>query len=136
MAGTLETKSIISVTRDVIRSCLINQVLPAIREKWPIQDSTEPIYIQQDNAKPHKIQLDAEFLDAARKDGFDIRLMFQPAQSPDLNVLDLGYFRAIQSLQYQEAPKILMHLFVRLRNPLKIWHPKVSIKSFYHCKLV
>ncbi|KAF7153301.1 hypothetical protein RHSIM_Rhsim01G0178000 [Rhododendron simsii] len=45
-----------------------------------------------------------EFL-AAMKDGFDIHLSNQPPSSLDVNVLDLGYFRAIQSLQHQEAPK-------------------------------
>ncbi|KAL4569941.1 hypothetical protein LXL04_025589 [Taraxacum kok-saghyz] len=44
-----------------------------------------------------------EFLEAASQDGFDIRLSFQPSNSPDLNVLDLGFFRAIQSLQEQEV---------------------------------
>ena len=62
-----------------------------------------PIYIQQDNAKPHIAVDDAEFLQEAPQDGFDIRLRFQPPNSPDLNVLDLGFFRAIQSLQEQEV---------------------------------
>ena len=46
---------------------------------------------------------DAEFCREANKDGFNIRLMCQPANSPDLNVLDLGFFNAIQSLQYKES---------------------------------
>lgn len=104
-AGTLETKAILSVTKDTIRSCLIEKVLPAIRAKWPRCNEIETIYIQQDNARPHIHQSDAEFLEAACQDGFDIRLSFQPPNSPDMNVLDLGFFRAIQSLQYQQAPK-------------------------------
>ena len=31
--------------------------------------------------------------------------MSQPPNSPDLNVLDLGFFSTIQSLQYKESPK-------------------------------
>jgi hypothetical protein len=31
--------------------------------------------------------------------------MCQPANSPHLNVLDLGFFNIIQSLQHKEAPK-------------------------------
>ncbi|KAH0730970.1 hypothetical protein KY289_002158 [Solanum tuberosum] len=103
-AGTLETKPIISVTKDITRACLIEKVLPAIRSKWPALDSNIPIFIQQDNARPHIGVNDLEFVEAAQKDGFDIRLCFQPPNSPDLNVLDLGFFRAIQSLQYQKAP--------------------------------
>nr|XP_043630523.1 uncharacterized protein LOC122601854 [Erigeron canadensis] len=77
-------------------------ILPAIRSKWP-RDHTGPIFIQQDNAKPHIDVNDAEFNQEASKDGFDIRLCFQPPNSPDLNVLDLGFFWAIQSLQEQEV---------------------------------
>ncbi|KAF7127220.1 hypothetical protein RHSIM_Rhsim11G0002500 [Rhododendron simsii] len=110
VAGTLETKAITSITKEIMRSCLIDKVLPAIRAKWPHYDSTETIFIQQDNAKPHIQQLDSEFVQAARKDGFDIRLSFQPPNSLDLNVLDLGYFNSIQSLQHQEAPTTIDEL--------------------------
>ena len=108
-AGTLETKAISSVTKDVIRSCLIEKVLPSIQTKWP-GSVGEPIYIQQDNARPHIHPMDPKFLEAACKNGFDIRLTFQPPNSPDMNVLDLGFFRAIQSLQYQEAPSTVDEL--------------------------
>ncbi|KAI3708174.1 hypothetical protein L2E82_37296 [Cichorium intybus] len=102
VAGTLETKPILSVTKEVTRSWLIEKVLPDIRAKWP-GSQLGPIFIQQDNAKPHIDVNDIEFLEAASRDGFDIRLSFQPPNSPDLNVLDLGFFRAIQSLQEQEV---------------------------------
>ncbi|KAI3665034.1 hypothetical protein L6452_43650 [Arctium lappa] len=102
VAGTLETKPILSVTKEITRTWLIEKVLPAIRAKWP-RDHTGPIFIQQDNAKPHIDVNDIEFLEASSRDGFDIRLCFQPPNSPDLNVLDLGFFRAIQSLQEQEV---------------------------------
>ncbi|XP_026458696.1 uncharacterized protein LOC113359240 [Papaver somniferum] len=109
-AGTMETKAILSVTKDVICLCLINKVFPAIRSKWPRSSNMEPIFIQQDNAKPHINPNDQEFLEDASKDGFDIRLSFQPPNSPDFNVLDLGYFRAIQSLQYRYAPSTIDEL--------------------------
>ncbi|GJR57485.1 hypothetical protein Tco_1499647 [Tanacetum coccineum] len=102
VAGTTETKPILSVTKEVTRSWLIDKVLPAIRAKWP-QGHTGPIFIQQDNAKPHIDVNDDEFLQEASRDGFDIRLCFQPPNITDLNVLDLGFFRAIQSLQEQES---------------------------------
>ena len=46
----------------------------------------------------------------ASQDGFDIRLMCQPSNSPYLNVLDLDFFNAIQSLQYKDAPKSINEL--------------------------
>lgn len=79
-------------------------MLPQIRQKWPLLSSTT-IYIQQDNARPHIRIDDDEFVNMANKDGFDINLVCQPPNSPDLNVLDLGFFRSIQTLQHQEAPK-------------------------------
>ncbi|KAF2310199.1 hypothetical protein GH714_007183 [Hevea brasiliensis] len=96
-AGTLETKPITSVRKDVIRPYLIEKVLPAIKAKWPREDSSHPIFIQQDNARTHIDKNDDEFCRAAAQDGFDIRLLCQPPNSPDLNVLDLGFFSAIQS---------------------------------------
>ncbi|XP_047258601.1 uncharacterized protein LOC124890827 [Capsicum annuum] len=104
-AGTMETKPIQSVTKDITRACLIEKVLPAIRAKWLASDSNNPIFLQPDNARPHIGNNDLEFIEAARQDGFDIRLCFQPSNSPDLYVLDLVFFRAIQILQYQKALK-------------------------------
>ncbi|GAA0147647.1 hypothetical protein LIER_07297 [Lithospermum erythrorhizon] len=104
-AGTLVTKSIFSITQDVIRSYLLEKVVPTIKDKWPCCSRTSTIYIQQDNARPHIDPLDDKLLAVAQGDGFDIRLTFQHPNSPDLNVLDLGYFRAIQSLQYREDLK-------------------------------
>jgi hypothetical protein len=34
--------------------------------------------------------------------GWDLQIKCQPPKSPDLNVLDLSFFNAIQSLQYQK----------------------------------
>ncbi|XP_058784796.1 uncharacterized protein LOC131659654 [Vicia villosa] len=106
----METKAITSVNRDVIRSFLIEKVLPAIKEKWPRDDLGTTIFIQQDNVRTHINHDDQEFIQEATQDGFDIRLMCQPANSPDLNVLDLGFFSAIQSLQHKESPKTIDEL--------------------------
>jgi len=91
-----------SITRDVIREFMINQVLPAIRAKWPREDVGNPIFIQQDNAPSH-LKLDHPlFCEHAKRDGFHIRLISQPPNSPDFNILDLGFFRAIQAIQYKK----------------------------------
>ncbi|KAF7133354.1 hypothetical protein RHSIM_Rhsim09G0038900 [Rhododendron simsii] len=90
VAGTMETKAVAAVTKDVIRSCLIEKVIPAIQSKWPRSSVGETIYIQQDNARPHIKPNDVEFHEATTRNGFDIRLTNQPRNSPDLNVLDLN----------------------------------------------
>ena len=45
-----------------------------------------------------------EFLEVATSDEFNINLSDQQPNSPNMNVLDLGLFGAIQSFQHQEAP--------------------------------
>ena len=54
---------------------------------------------QRDNAKSHFSANDPDVLKAGKSDGWKIQMMNQPPNSPDLNVLDLGFFNAIQSLQ-------------------------------------
>ncbi|VFQ74328.1 unnamed protein product [Cuscuta campestris] len=83
---------------------MIQQVLPAIKEKVP-EAITKHIIIQQDNAKPHIDVNDPEFVQAANADGYSIELTCQPPNSPDLNILDLGFFASIQSLQHQTSTR-------------------------------
>ncbi|PNX74216.1 transposase, partial [Trifolium pratense] len=109
-AGTLVTKPITSITKEVSRNFLINKILPAIKEKWPRDSIRETIYIQQDNAPCHVPINDPLFCRAAAEGGFDIRLICQPPNSPDLNVLDLGLFSAIQSLQQTEVARSVNEL--------------------------
>ncbi|XP_074289597.1 uncharacterized protein LOC141614750 [Silene latifolia] len=97
-AGTLVTKPVESITKKVTKEAFINKVIPAIKQKWPTSASKN-ISIQQDNAKPHFNGKDKDFMEAATSNGFNIELTQQPANSPDLNILDLGFFRSIQSLQ-------------------------------------
>ncbi|XP_057546083.1 uncharacterized protein LOC130825070 [Amaranthus tricolor] len=100
--GELESKPIQSITKEHMRAMLITNVIPTIRAKWPSMLSKD-IIIQQDNAKPHIAPYDKEFVDEATKDGFNIQLVQQPPNSPDMNVLNLGFFRSIQALQFQKA---------------------------------
>ncbi|XP_074302848.1 uncharacterized protein LOC141636453 [Silene latifolia] len=97
-AGTMETKPIESITKQVVKDMLLGKVLPEIKKKWP-KNASKTIYIQQDNARPHINNSDADFRAAASSNGWNIQLVQQPPNSPDLNVLDLGFFRAIQSLK-------------------------------------
>ncbi|GMF16485.1 unnamed protein product [Phytophthora fragariaefolia] len=95
-AGTLETKEV-SVTKATYRDMFISRVVPAIKARWP--NASEAVVIQQDNAPAHTKPDDPQFNDAAACCGRHVELRFQPANSPDLNVLDLGLFCAIQARQ-------------------------------------
>lgn len=103
-AGTLVTKPF-DVNREQYVRLLTEEVIPAIKAKWPLQGKSLPIYIQQDNARPHARIDDERIIKAGTSEGWNISLTCQPPNSPDYNVLDLGFFNAIQALQYQTALK-------------------------------
>lgn len=57
------------------------------------------IVVQQDNATAHSVAFGAAVSDACKEAGLNIVFDNQPARSPDFNILDLGFFNAIQALQ-------------------------------------
>jgi hypothetical protein len=99
-AGTIETKPV-SVTTDIYRQFMVEKVLPAIKLKWP--DHDREIIIQQDGASSHINENDPAFVEVATAGNWQIRLRTQPAQSPDTNTLDLCFFRALQSAQWDHG---------------------------------
>ena len=55
------------------------------------------IWLQQDGAKSHILEDDVEFKEAVDEIGLNLTVFTQSPNSPDTNILDLGFFRAIQS---------------------------------------
>ncbi|XP_074346321.1 uncharacterized protein LOC141685095 [Apium graveolens] len=135
VAGTMETKVMTSVKRDTVRSYYINKLLPAIFEKWPREEINKPIIIQQDNARTHIDPNDPEFCQAVQQYGFNIKLMCQPNNSPDLNVLDLGFFRAIQSLKYKEASRTIDELIGGVQKAFETFSVTKSDYIFWTLQL-
>ena len=93
-------RPIISVNKNVLKQVIINNLLPAISENFP-RDCDE-IVIQMDNCSSHIDNNDLDFRRAVSNYNLNIIIKKQPPKSPDLNVLDLGYFTSIQSLQQKE----------------------------------
>ncbi len=91
--GTIETKPI-GVTRTVYRRMLIDCVIPAIKQKWP--DLNRNIVLQQDGASAHIKADDMEFGLTARQGLWSINILTQAPKSPDTNIYDLSFFRALQ----------------------------------------
>ncbi|KAL5717415.1 hypothetical protein ACHQM5_010420 [Ranunculus cassubicifolius] len=106
----MEIKPMTSIKRETIRAYLIEKVLPAIHRNWVREDSNMTIYIQQDNARTHIDPSDEQFRLAASQHGLDIQLTCQPSNSPDLNILDLGFFNSIQALQQKECSRTVREL--------------------------
>jgi hypothetical protein len=75
---------------------LEDHLIPALLLKWP-RGGNRKIRIQQDGAKAHIADDDEWFAESLAEVGLNAELYTQPANSPDTNILDLGFFRAIQS---------------------------------------
>jgi hypothetical protein len=104
-AGTLEWKAI-NVDKESYKRMLIDNVLPAIAQRWPNDRTRQArrqripnrkIRIQQDNAPAHcNISTDPEIVEAMQQHGLlDLSMYEQPPNSPDLNVLDLGLWNSM-----------------------------------------
>ena len=99
----------VNVTQDIYKNLMINRLLPAIRLKWPrgnIMEAT-PIRLQHDNATSHRFREDDPAWVAAKTqygNFFTVSMKGQPPNSPDTNVLDLGFFNSLQSLQQKQEP--------------------------------
>ena len=82
------------ITRDVYHEYLIQKFLPAVKERWPTNNGR--IRLQQGGAKSHILEDDVEFKEAVDKIGLNLTVYTQSPNLPDTNILDLGFFRAIQ----------------------------------------
>lgn len=127
-AGTPELKPL-TVTREVYKSFLMHKVFPAIRQKFPVTHSNN-VVIQQDNAKPHVSVNDPDILEAGSKQSWNIVLQSQPANSPDFNILDLGFFNSIQNLQYQDSCYNIQQLVSAVENAFDDYPSEKLSKNF------
>ncbi|CAN0126295.1 unnamed protein product, partial [Heterosigma akashiwo] len=140
------TKHLLDRLLYLYKQYLIEKVLPMLRSKLPRDRSHNPdgtpktVYLQDDGASPHKkILVDPDFLAACTAEGFHFEMRRQPAQSPDLNILDLGFFAHLQAITYHlkcgadekelilrvfrawnsSKPEILNDLFLTLQSIMK-----------------
>lgn len=79
----------------------MDMVFPAIQQKISVSHR-ENIVLQQDDAKPQMAVNEPEIVVAGSEQLWNVILQSQPAYLLDLNILDLGLFSALQTLQYQE----------------------------------
>lgn len=82
------------------------KVIPAIKEKRP--DRNCNFLIRQDGAPAHIAETMQSLLVAAatRIGLWNIKLELQPPKSPDVNVLDVLFFSALQAAQWQRMPDL------------------------------
>ena len=102
--GTLVWKNKM-VTKEVYRELLISKLILAILENWPRRDRmSRTIYMQQDSVKNHICEDDEQFNITLMEQVIDAKLYMRTPNSADVNLLDLGLFRAIQSFN-NASPK-------------------------------
>ena len=82
------------ITQDVYREYVIQKFLPAVKERWPTPNRR--IGLQQDGAKSHILEDNVEFKEVVDKIGLNLTMFTQSPNSPDTDILNLGFFRAIQ----------------------------------------
>ena len=117
-AGTVEWEAE-NIDQAKCKCLLLNDVIPAIVNKWPnFERETTKACIQQDGAKSHFKPMDEDFNEEMEALGLDdkIKLCAQPANSPDLNINDLGFFASLQSRYHCTCPRNELELITMVQN--------------------
>jgi hypothetical protein len=142
-AGTLEWENE-TVDQELYRDLLVNKVLTSIMDKWPAADFTNPdfvIKVQQDGAGGHCKHTDTYLSEALEELGLTDKIKFytQPPNSPDLNILDLGLFAALQAAYYVNCPSNQVQLIAMVEQTYadfdyqKIDRLFVTLQSIFNC---
>ena len=122
---------------------LHQEIVPAImRNMWWFKrgsgkpETGQTIFIQQDGASPHTCnfakhslrQLESEGF--YRRHGFRFCVVTQPAQSPDLNVLDLSFWHsnksALKGRRWRNLREVMDDVTVKWNE-----HPRESVESAF-----
>ncbi|CAN0382334.1 unnamed protein product, partial [Ascophyllum nodosum] len=130
-AGTMVTKNV-EVTKERYKRMMIDHVIPDIKSQFPrplagASPNDRIIWVQQDNARPHNINNDPELRAAMSSDGWDIRMINQPANSPDTNSLqdrttprNIGDFvKAVKDGWNDDLPDVLNRVWLSLQACLE-----------------
>jgi hypothetical protein len=121
----------IVVNHNTFQEMVLEKLLPAIRDKCPEEMRSRLIRIQLDNATPHRAISMEAFYNKANELGLNVRLIFQPAQSPDTNICDLAFFASIQSLYYKKANiRTNVDLINAVRDCFVNYNPNLLNRAF------
>jgi hypothetical protein len=112
-AGDLKEVDV-PVTAEYYREVMEKKILPAIMEHMPwVGKGGRTLVIQHDGAKAHTGKGNDEYwgeLATSKYPGRRIEVVTQPAQSPDLNTLDLGFFNSLARMADDMDPESLSEL--------------------------
>jgi len=119
-----------SVDQAKCKCLLLNDIIPAIVDSWPT--AITRINMQQDGAKAHLKPTDEDFNNELEALGLQgkIGLCAQPAQSPDLNVNDLGFFASLQSRCHCTTPTNELELIAMVQAAFEDY-PMATLKKLW-----
>ncbi len=121
----------LNVNADLFNQFILEKVIPGIKAKIPHWRKHEKFFIQMDNARPHsqstKVQ---EIHKALGSGGWNLEIRPQPAQSPDLNVLDLCLFNSMQSMQAKQPFANIRDAVNRIDEVFENYCPEKLDNSF------
>ena len=89
-----------------------------------------------DNASSHVVGNEKEWIEAVKGVGLPVEIRRQPPSSPDLNVLDLGYFQSIQSLQQRTRSLTVSDLVANVEKSYEELPPAKLTDIFLTWQLV
>lgn len=122
------------VTKEVYRNILLYKVFPAIESKWPRGQWNDPnfkVRVQHDGASAHRLENDGLYLLQLGNYLGKILIYLQAANSPDTNLNDLGFFRALQSMSWKKDAADVTEL---INNVMRTYMDYDS-KRINHCFL-
>ena len=73
---------------------------------------------------------DEQFAATVAQTGMDIRIINQPPNSPDMNVLDLGFFNSLQSLVYGTISRSIDELIANVQKEFNEYDPSTLNRVF------
>ncbi|CAN0313379.1 unnamed protein product [Discosporangium mesarthrocarpum] len=111
------------------KQMMVMEVIPAIKARMP-GASARPIWVQQDGSKAHARSGVVAAIEAA--DRGNIILETQPPSSPDLNVLELGFFHSIQRLKDDLGVSNVRELVKATIKALDEY-PRETLERCWHC---
>ncbi|TBU19873.1 hypothetical protein CWI38_0182p0030 [Hamiltosporidium tvaerminnensis] len=123
---TMIAKNVESVTAVHCKKMIIENVIPVIKSKFPPAYKKKTMYVQQDNAKSHFSDNDADIVALGSADHRNFKFKAQPAKSFDLNVPDLAsphtideLINCVQDAIHQLEANTLDNVFTTLQACMK-----------------
>ena len=125
----------VNVNKEIYKKLLVKKLFPAIREKLPYREG-RLVEVKQGNATPHHCWNDPIVQTESRLAIWKIKCINQRSNSPDLNILVLGFFNSIQSLQHKKCANSTQELVEAVLKAFNELPDIILSRNFNTIKLI